>query len=239
MGTRRSEYCGKDECAELIKELSALRQQLQEAENQVNLFKKGVKPALNLGNDNESGNQTRLSQFDLGELEVSPDPQAAFVHTTFQNDKSRFLNAIDKWLFQNRDQELHSGALVICAFVPAKMRENFSDVEQRNYMRDFDSIIHSVTRAGAIVAYLSQYERMFFIPFDKDGDFAVKASKRIIKHANDQSRLCLDKQVTEKCSIGIAAFPSGVCDAGTLFRYADRALYTSLKVDDSYYSFYR
>jgi GGDEF domain-containing protein len=239
MVTPRSENCRKDECAKLIEELSLLRQQLKDAESQVKFFKAREKSEPVLGNDKELGKQTNLSQFDLGEIENGSNHLTGFVHSVYQNDKTLFINAIDKWIFQNRGQELYSGALVICAFVPAKVRESLGESEQQNYMRDFDSIIHSVTRAGDFVAYLSQYERMFFIPFDNDGDFAVKASKRIIKHANDRSRMCLNKRVTEKCSIGIATFPDGICDAEALFRYADRALYTSLKIDNSYYAFYR
>lgn len=239
MGTQRSEYCAKDECTELIKELATLRRQLKDAENQVSLFKERVKTESDLRNDKGEGHQNHSSLFDLGETECGPNQEGSFVHTVFQNDKKHFLNAIDKWILQNREQESHSGTLVICAFVPVMKGERMDNPESRNYMRDYDSVIHSVTRKGDFVAYLSQYERMFFMPFDVDGDFAVKASKRIIKQANDQTRLCLDNRVTEKCSIGIATFPDDTCDADTLFRYADRALYTSLKVDDSYYSFYR
>lgn len=230
----------KDECTTLIQDLAALRLQLKEAESQIALLESTTHYTENKHVIDANVN-TPDTQFDLGDMSSDAANSVLRSPMTFQSDKKAFIGAVSSWIKESEQKQYHSGALVICTFLPREGDEgNSRNVQQgiNDHSNRFDSIVNAVTQVGDVVAKLSQYERMFFLPSDVDGESAARAAKRIIKYVDEYDWSSQELNISYQCSVGIALYPSDAGDADTLFRFADRALYTSLKIDGSYYSFY-
>lgn len=227
--------CKRDECNALIDELSRLKEQLRAAEEQLNAYKRA-------GRHNKAGKPAALyapnsqeQSFDLSETEgiIAELPREELGH---ESGRQAFYRSVLSAIGGLSDSGVSSSwAMLLCDFGDRSDRENKATLLHTDKI---DGLINASTRQGDVVAYISPGERAIFTQCDAEGHSATTLADRLIKGLNnykfDQSGQCGEI----KCRIGIALYPHDASDVDTLFRYADRALYTALRIDDSYYAFY-
>ena len=247
--------CKKKECTTLIEELALLKCQLKDAEDQLLVLQSGNRhtsdPSHRIPRKTTTMSYDCLDNFDLADIDEhcvsnSEDSMAAMDDSYLYQSKDRydFYQAISRLIHNTDahsfDNRINTGSLILCQFIPileegdSSSRHTFIDHE----LRCFDSIINACSQAGDLTAYISHYERAIFTPNDTQGSSAGLIAQKITRKVKSYKWPSAMNGRRYKCSIGIAVYPNDAKDIDLLFRYADRALYSANKIDDSYYAFY-
>lgn len=229
--------CNKTECSDLLKELADLKEQLRKSEDQL----QAIEPAQHSSTPSADNTMPFLdSRFDVGDTaDVIPSAKEN-APSTFQSERQLFLERVSKLVYQSDDHRSKSGTLLLCEF--SNITVGNTEVNERdltlNEASMIDRLMNACTRQGDLIGFISHFERAIFIPADADGAIAGMVSDKLIRATKKYQAPKPLNGIRYKCSIGISIFPNDTADIDTLFRYADRAAYASIKMEDSYYSYY-
>lgn len=235
MQSQKGKNCNRTECADLLEELTLLKQQLQEAEDQLQAVVPESQHSFPFGLE-----YSAYDNFDLSNTSEVVEGASSDGQSKGLFERYGFYSRIERLVNDAEVGRVESGSLLFCIF---------TDVAQPNIERDetavrlnelqmIDEVINSCTRAGDLTAFITHYERAVFIPNDPDGAVAGLIAEKLIRATKHYQPPKTLESLSYKCSIGISIFPNDAVNVDTLFRYADRAAYAALKVGDSYYSYY-
>ncbi|MCP4597123.1 hypothetical protein [Neptuniibacter sp.] len=230
--------CERSECTDLLDELAQLKEQLEQAELQLGMIEKKDEKIKNLHNE---GARNSSDQFDVSDVSDVLYAAPTDVQVKPTPEWISLLNNISGLVNHSGDEKVESGTLIVCVFSAISQDEvQISEIAiTQNEVKMIDGLINSCSHKGDLTAYISHFERAVFIPEDPDGAAAALFSDRLIAATDKYKAPKGFEGLKYKCSIGIAVFPSDASEIDTLFRYADRAAYSSLKISDSYYSYYK
>lgn len=255
MADEQKAKCQKNECVTLIQELAQLKRQLKEAEEQLLVLQTAHRhtsdPSHRIPRKTTTMSYDCLDNFDLADVDErcvsnSEDSIAAMDDRYLYQSKDRydFYHAISHLIhnvgIHTPENRINTGSLILCQFTPileaGETTSRHALIDQE--LRCFDSIINACSQAGDLTAYISHYERAIFTPNDTQGSSAGLIAQKITRKVKSYKWPSAMNGRRYKCSIGIAVYPNDAKDIDLLFRYADRALYSANKIDDSYYAFY-
>jgi len=237
MQIQENKKCEKKECIDLLAELADLKEQLKSAEDQLEI----VKAQENTADLNSNASlTTAIESFDMAKTADVISSAKENAAPTISSAKHVFLQSISNLIHDSSIDQIDSGALLLCEFsnISSGKNEHTERAIAQNEARMIDSLVNACTKQGNLIAYISHFERAIFIPNDPEGAIAGMVCDKLIRATKSYKPPKQLHGLSYKCSIGISIYPNDTTDIDSLFRYADRATYASLKIKDSYYSYY-